>query len=249
MYIIIAIFGLIFGSFITMLVYRMPIGEDIVFLRSRCTKCNYKLSVVDLMPVISWVVNKGKCRKCNANIGLTYLLIEIITPAIFLINYYKYSLSTNFFILCAVSICLIAIIFIDINHYIIPDELQIILLILSLIYAYINNYKMNDVFINIISIIFISVTAKAIITKIKKQESLGFGDIKFLVISSIFITTVQIPIFLLISGLLGILTGILWQIFFDKKIFPFAPSLAISLFLCLLLKVEDIFYFATLVIG
>jgi len=74
--------GLILGSFITMLSYRLPNKISIVKPRSKCTKCNTTLEIIDLIPVFSWIINKGKCRHCKNKIGARYIIIEIITTII-----------------------------------------------------------------------------------------------------------------------------------------------------------------------
>ncbi len=93
-YVFIGILGLVFGSFFTFLFYRLRAGEPWLWgdeaKRSKCPSCGTILSVRDLIPVLSWAINKGRCRYCNTPISIRYPLIEITTAAIFLLIYSIY---------------------------------------------------------------------------------------------------------------------------------------------------------------
>ena len=86
---IIFILGASFGSFINVLIYRVPLKKSITFTRSRCTKCDYKLAWFDNIPIISWFLLLGKCRKCKDNISINYPIIEILTAFLFVLNLYS----------------------------------------------------------------------------------------------------------------------------------------------------------------
>ena len=77
--------GLVFGSFFGLLYYRIPNNKDFIFGRSQCTSCNEKLSYLDLIPVISWIILKGRCRYCKNDISLSYIIIEILTCTLFIV--------------------------------------------------------------------------------------------------------------------------------------------------------------------
>ena len=90
-----AVFGAIVGSFMTMLVYRLPRGKSIVLPRSACPRCGHVLGLRDLVPLLSWITSGGKCRHCGAAIGWRYLLIEIGFAVVggLLFNYFLPRLS------------------------------------------------------------------------------------------------------------------------------------------------------------
>ena len=92
MYILIFAMGTIFGSFFTLAIYRIPLKKDITHERSFCPKCNHKLGFLDLIPILSYIFLKGKCRYCGQKIRLRYLFLEILSGLVFLISY----ISMNF---------------------------------------------------------------------------------------------------------------------------------------------------------
>lgn len=92
MYILIFAMGTIFGSFFTLAVYRIPLKKDITHERSFCPKCNHKLKFLDLIPILSYIFLKGKCRYCGEKIRIRYLLLEVLSGVVFLIAY----ISMNF---------------------------------------------------------------------------------------------------------------------------------------------------------
>ena len=94
-YTLIFIIGTLFGSFSTLAVYRLPLHENITHKHSYCPKCNHKLSFFDMIPILSYVLLGGKCRYCKSKIRIRYLLLEILTGAIFL--FFAISLNINFY--------------------------------------------------------------------------------------------------------------------------------------------------------
>ena len=101
--IIITVFGLAWGSFLNVLIYRIPRDMSILRPASSCPSCKKKIKVYDNIPVISYLVLGGRCRFCRARIPLSYPLVEVLTPLSFLILYFHHSLS--FFFLRFLSVC------------------------------------------------------------------------------------------------------------------------------------------------
>ena len=97
MYILVFIMGTIFGSFLTLAVYRLPLHKDITHERSFCPNCNHKLEFLDLIPVWSYIFLRGKCRYCGEKIRIRYLLLEILSGLIFLISYISMNFNFPFF--------------------------------------------------------------------------------------------------------------------------------------------------------
>ncbi|MFU0825277.1 prepilin peptidase [Clostridium sp.] len=111
--IIIFIFGLLLGSFLNVCIYRIPREESISYPPSHCTNCKNRIKPYDLIPVISYVLLKGKCRYCNEKISIRYPLIELFTGIIFIGIYTKYGLSIEFVKFAVLSCFLIVIGIID----------------------------------------------------------------------------------------------------------------------------------------
>lgn len=124
-YIYFFIFGIIFGSFFNVCIYRIPNKQSISNPPSHCYNCKTRLRPLDLVPVLSWTFLGGKCRYCKQKISPRYALVELLTGILFVLVYKVYGLNTiTLYYLLLVSL-LVIITFIDIDHYIIPDGLII----------------------------------------------------------------------------------------------------------------------------
>ncbi len=121
------ILGLLIGSFINVCIVRIPEGESIVFPPSRCPRCQKRLSPLDLIPVISYLLLRGKCRHCGEKISARYPLVEILVSVLFILVYRKYGLSISALAYAVLAAVLVAASFIDLEHMIIPDALNIFL--------------------------------------------------------------------------------------------------------------------------
>lgn len=122
--IIVFLFGLFFGSFANVCIYRLPRNESIVFPSSHCPCCNTPIHWYDNIPVISFIILTGKCRSCKAAISWRYPLVEMLTGILFLAMFLRYRFTFLFWIYALVSLVLIIMTFIDLKEQIIPDELS-----------------------------------------------------------------------------------------------------------------------------
>jgi leader peptidase (prepilin peptidase) / N-methyltransferase len=220
---IIILFGLIFGSF-SSVIYSRYDGEKLdVSGRSRCPKCSKLITWFYNIPVLGYLFLRGKSACCKQKISLVYPIIEITMAASFLLAYKLYGYNIAGFIL---AFCLVNIIFIDLKLYIIPDTLNILTAIVVLFLADFN-------YINYIIAAAICFGLRGLMMLWKKQEGLGLGDVKMLIALSPLLTLESTPIFLLCSGILGIIFGMLMRKKREDGYFPFAPSLIVSLAICL----------------
>lgn len=123
LYVYIFMLGLVIGSFVNVLIYRIPQKKSIVTQPSSCTSCGRRLTALDLVPVFSYIFLRGKCRHCGNRISPRYPLVELLTAAVFIILFAKYGLTVTFFAFAYLMMILIAVFFIDIDHRIIPNGL------------------------------------------------------------------------------------------------------------------------------
>lgn len=133
MYILIAIFGLIIGSFLNVLIYRLPRNESIVWPGSHCTSCGHKLQPLDLVPVLSYVVLRGKCRYCGEKIAWRYTLVELLNAVGFVLVYQQSGMTLNSLAGCILTSVLIVVSFTDIDKGIIPDTITYPVALIGLI--------------------------------------------------------------------------------------------------------------------
>ena len=221
LYIIIFAMGCVFGSFLTLATYRIPLNEDITHKHSYCPKCNHKLNFLDLIPLLSFIFLRGRCRYCKAKISPRYFIIELLSGIAFVllaivyeINVYEFSiihiLNMLLGILYIVFLFLIA--GIDKEHHYIDKRVLaygIIIDLLEWIYeiVYSNIFNINRVIIYLILIIFILILNTYQMKKIGKDNYIL--NVLLLSISMILFTN---EIVMIISILMTILITLIYQL-------------------------------------
>lgn len=227
------LFGACFGSFITMASYRLPRKEDIFLKKSYCPKCKKRLKLKSLIPIFSWIFQKGRCSECKTKISIRYPIIEVITAFFFLLSYFKFGFSMNTIIFDLIIVVCLTMLISDLETYTLPDTLQVSLLVLSLSFICNNDC---DIFYSVFSaflyFLIIYLTA-LIVSKWKKKDALGGGDIKFITIAGLILGIYNLTIFLFLTGLIGVIFGLIWKKVRKNEYFPFAPALIVSYLLLL----------------
>ena len=175
---IIILSGLISGSFIGVLFYRIPLNKPIVFARSKCDHCNTLVPFYNNIPIISFIMQKGRCKFCKHKIDAFYPILELICLMIFLITYKFYGLNIIFFYKVLIFLIFILISSIDIKIQIIPDRLIITSLIISFLYHF---------YLKQIEFWYLGMASYSLpmlilygTSDIFKKELVGFGDVKLM---------------------------------------------------------------------
>jgi leader peptidase (prepilin peptidase)/N-methyltransferase len=117
--------GLAFGSFLNVCIYRMPLGLSVVMPRSKCPRCQQLIAFYDNMPVISWLILRGRCRRCKTRISPRYLFIELLTGALFLGCYAYFGLTLATLKYCVFGFLVLGLIFTDAETKLLPDKLTL----------------------------------------------------------------------------------------------------------------------------
>ncbi|MCE5235392.1 MAG: prepilin peptidase, partial [Eubacteriales bacterium] len=128
------LFGLLFGSFTNVLIYRMPRGEEFVKTPSHCTACGHKLSWYELIPVVSYAALGGRCKSCKAKISAIYPMIECVSALLWVLCALRFGLSAELLAGFCLSTALLAVSVIDWRTQEIPDGFQIFLLAVGVLY-------------------------------------------------------------------------------------------------------------------
>lgn len=231
-----ALFGAIIGSFLTLITYRLPKDMPVVKVRSQCPSCSATLKIRDLVPIISWLMSKGKCRHCTARISTRYPLTELTCALGAMLAIQLYGPTLAGFAVIGLFWCIVAILLTDFEHYIILDEVQIAAGLFGIAYAYATGAEWCDVAIAAAAGVAIGLTLKYGFLLLRHKDGLGMGDVKFLGVAGIWlIDAVNFVPFLFFSGALGVISGVLWRISGQGEKFPFGPALAIALLLCVVL--------------
>ena len=235
------IIGLAVGSFLNVIIYRLPNNKSIVKPRSKCTKCDSQIAWYDNIPVLSYIALLGKCRKCKNPISIRYPLIEFICGMMTLMLLNIYGPSFEFIVMILISYMLIAITFIDVDYFIIPNEFIIFGFIISIIS---HSFKLLP--ITVVQGFYGSLTFGGILfimgaigTFIFKKEALGFGDIKLGLILGSFLGIELSLLALFFSFIFGGIMSIILLIakeVNDDHMIPFGPSIAAATLLTILTK-------------
>lgn len=180
MSILIFIIGLLFGSFFLVVGTRLPQKEDIIFSRSHCDECHHPLKWYNLIPLFSYILQKGKCSYCHKKISILNFIVELATGILFLAGYLLYGLSYEFYLYLIVISLMLVIFISDFLYMIILDSAlvvaSILIIILKFIYlGYISTFM--SIFYGII-LFLIMYFVQYLGTKIFKKEALGGGDVK-----------------------------------------------------------------------
>ena len=129
------VMGLAFGSFLNVCIYRMPLGLSVVTPRSACPGCKQPIAFYDNMPVLSWLILRGRCRQCKTKISPRYLMIELLTGLMFLACFWYFGLTLSTLKYCTFSFLLLGLIFTDAETKLLPDKLTLPGLALGLIFS------------------------------------------------------------------------------------------------------------------
>jgi leader peptidase (prepilin peptidase)/N-methyltransferase len=129
------LFGLAFGSFLNVCIYRLPLGLSVVAPRSACPRCKRPIAFYDNLPVLSWLILRGRCRNCKAGISPRYLFIELLTASLFLGCYFYFGLALATLKYCIFGFLLLGLIFTDAETKLLPDKLTLPGLALGLLFS------------------------------------------------------------------------------------------------------------------
>lgn len=222
--------GLCFGSLNTLLAYRLPYRKPIGMTRSLCPKCQHLLGVLDLVPVLSWLSTRGRCRYCHTSIHWRYPLTEGVTALVFIIVYLNYGLTLQAALIALLASQIVALCIIDLEHRIIPDPLQWGMGATGFTYSLGGFIHPADALVGAAVSCFCGIALQKGYYVIKKQHGLGTGDVKFMLVAGIWLGVSPLPPFFFYAGVYGVISALLWRLVSKDRYFPFGPALAVSLF-------------------
>ena len=257
MILILFIFGLAFGSFSNVIIYRVPRNISIIKPNSFCTKCNREIKWIHKIPIISWIVLKGKCSYCQSKISYLYPLNEFLVSLIFIINGLSLGLNENTNIgnnlisLSIFSLLIYIIAIIDIQNLIIPNRV----IVLGTCFAFLNSisisilkndyyYLLNRLFSGISGFLSLEIII-FILFLITNKYAFGSGDSKFYGLVGFWLGFNNLfAVFVLSIYLGGIfsLVGILLNKLNRKDKIPFAPFISLSAYFVALFGSENVWY-------
>jgi len=246
----VAILGLMIGSFLNVCIYRIPNELSIIKPRSRCPSCEKTISWFDNIPVLSFILLRGRCRYCKSRISIVYPLTEILFALIFIHVYVNFRETNLNFVYLTYYGCLCGCLFtasiIDLIHYIIPDEINLFGIIIGLIgstafpslvgeQTIINGLLHSVLGISVgFGVLRLVVFIGGIVFK---KEAMGLGDPKFLAMIGAFLGYKLVLLVIFLSSFLGAVIGGLFILVFRKNkkdtVVPYGPFLALGAYISL----------------
>ncbi len=224
------VFGAVIGSFLNVCIYRLPEQQSIAKPLSQCPHCHHPIRFYDNIPLISYLILKGKCRDCGEKISWRYPLVELITAILALFLFAKFYLTLNFLVFFIFTAVLIVITFIDLDHQIIPDLLTLPgIPIFFLLAVFVVGVPWMEAAIGLLiggGVLFLIALGYEVITK---REGMGGGDIKLLAMIGGFLGWKSLIFVLLFSSLLGAVIGVALMLIKKedmKYAVPFGPFLS-----------------------
>lgn len=228
------IFGLIFGSFLNVIIYRLPKNESIISPASHCPDCGTRLKPIDLVPVISFFLTKGRCRYCGKAISWQYPLVELLTALLFLSLYVKYGINSKFINLLILVSLLIICSFIDLRNKIIPNKITYPGIILGFILSlFFNHITFTSALLGLL----IPAGLLFLIALIFKK-GMGMGDVKLVAMIGTFIGWQDTLLSIFIGSLLGSVIGLILigtDSIERRTRIPFGPFISIGTVVMLLI--------------
>jgi len=227
------VLGTIVGSFLNVVIYRLPKGESVVYPASHCPVCNHPLKWYDMIPILSYIVLRGRCRYCGSKISVRYPIIEAITGLAFVGIGLRYGWSLKFFEYITFSSLLIATGFTDIFDGVVPDIIVIPGAAIGLIFSLVQGKTM---FLNSLYGLILMGGFFALIILITRG-GMGQGDVTLGLMIGAFLGLEFSIITLVLSFIIGGIGGAVAVIFMRKKgkdTMPFGPFLAISAYIAIM---------------
>jgi leader peptidase (prepilin peptidase)/N-methyltransferase len=226
------IFGAIVGSFLNVCIHRVPKGESIVAPGSHCPHCKSPIKFYDNIPLVSYLLLGGKCRNCHGTISIQYPLVEGVTALSSFLLFVRFGVSWNYFFYFAFVAALIVITVIDLFHQIIPDVISLpgigVGLLAFLIFP-------GLPFLNSLIGMLLGGGSLFVVATLYqwlfKREGMGGGDVKLLAMIGAFLGWKAVIITILLSSLIGSITGVIVMVARGKDFkyaIPFGPFLSLG---------------------
>lgn len=242
------IFGLVFGSFFNVCIYRIPRQENIAFPPSHCANCGRELKAYELIPVISYLALGGKCRGCKQKISFIYPLIELITGFIFLGMYINFGISINTFkYIILFSILLIEAV-IDIKTKEVYFSVSLVGFLFGIIFSIIEIINGKPIIEGVLSILIPLIIVGIIYLLAKRFDGFGAGDLEVYLFIALYLTPILMGLTIIFSIIIGGVFAIILLLMGKRKVLiPFVPFISIGTLISVLWGIDILnMYLATL---
>jgi leader peptidase (prepilin peptidase)/N-methyltransferase len=229
---LIVLFGLAWGSFLNVVIYRVPRGLSLVRPPSTCPGCGKGIKPYDNIPVLSYLILRGKCRQCGFGIPFSYFLVELLTPSVFLLLYAHHGRTAGvpFIASCLFASAMIALGFVDYYHQILPDEITLPVLVLALGYGLVRqDMSFRQVLIGAAVGSGFLLFVYGAYFLVRRKEGLGMGDVIMLLVIGAYLGWLPTLLTLVLASFAGALVGLFLMTFRKRDLqyaLPFGTFLA-----------------------
>jgi leader peptidase (prepilin peptidase) / N-methyltransferase len=227
----VALFGLFIGSFLNVCIHRIPSGESIAWPGSRCPSCQKPIKPFDNIPVVSYLILKGKCRNCSEPISVRYPVVELLSALLAVSLLYRFGPGAGFIVYYLWACTLLVITFIDLDHQIIPDRLSLGGIVVGLVAVPWLPVTYKEALLGLAlgaGILIVIIYGYYLLTR---KQGMGGGDVKLLGMIGVFVGWQGVLFTVFMASLIGSAVGIPWAYYQKgtlKAAIPFGPFLSLG---------------------
>lgn len=225
------LFGITIGSFLNVVILRLPLKENIVTTRSHCMSCGYQLRWYDLVPLFSYLVLGGKCRKCKTRISIQYPIIEALNGILYLLVFMKYGVSVDSLLYCLLFSALLALSVIDFRTYEIPVGINYFILGLGILRVVTDLPNWKEYLIGFLAVsVFLY-----LIYLLSGGRAIGGGDVKLMAVCGLLLGWKLIILAFLLGCILGSVIHLLrMKLSEEDHVLAMGPYLSMGVAICAL---------------
>lgn len=225
------VFGVLIGSFLNVLILRIPEGDDVVLESSHCFECGRVLQYYELIPIVSYLMQKGKCRGCGEPISIQYPLVEAGNGLLWVLLFSQLGFSLHSVLLALVSSLLLAISVIDARTMEIPPQLNIAILVLGILIAMVDRAFFLEHLVG-----FIAVSGPLIfVFVLTNGQGLGGGDVKLMATCGLVLGWQYIWLAFLIGCIVGSIVHVIrMKFFYADRMLALGPYLSLGVYISML---------------
>lgn len=248
--VVLFIAGVLFGSFLNVVIYRMPRGRSIVRPPSACPACDAHIRPRDNVPILSYLLLRGRCRSCGERIPVRYVVVELLSGVIPVVLYATFGLGREFYVYCPLGFALLVITFIDLDLQIIPDKITLPGIAAGLVAAPLVGLTTLPESLLGVAVGGGALYVIGILGAIAfRKESMGGGDIKLAAMLGAFLGWKAVVVLLFVAFFMGAVAGVAVIARKGKDwdhIVPFGPFIASGAFLTMVWGESALRWYATL---
>ena len=228
LYVIVFLYGITIGSFVNVLICRIPRKENFVKIRSHCESCGYELRWFDLIPLFSYICLRGKCRKCKAKISIQHLLIEVLNGLLYVVTFWRFGLSVETLVYCLMFSALLGLSMIDFKTYEIPFGFNVFIFVLGCVKLC---FRLQDWKEYVIGFFAVSVFLYLLFL-LSRGAAIGGGDVKLMAVCGLVIGWKLIIFAFILGCIIGSVIHILrMKLSGEDHVLAMGPYLSVGVLL------------------